>query len=323
MLVKIIRNIIFLITLILASCWCCSCGSEEMTGLVILKGMDDSSFTELSETANVWGDEKNIQITVEAPETSSIDSQVTILEEALSKGEYEFIIIDPQSGAELYPLIDYAQSQGITVVSMNGTDDIGASYNILPQTEEEIGTLMMDEMATLMGETGSIATVIPELSNDLIVNQEAATINCQEYMYGNMFVVSRNKNSGSISSAYSAVDELYTAYGMSGVLFYTEADGIGISRWQEDMQTDLIVVGVGNLEDMEIEEDDLKVDVLFTWNRQDLLSVSLDVALMDLKGNIETGAETIQTSIEGYKTMRLQENGSYVGSAVETLYLTE
>lgn len=295
------------------------CSREEQKVLVVLSSQMDLSYEDLKETAMQWAGEKNISLQVVAPKLSTVFEQQKVLEKSIKKNFWDLIMIEPLGEEELYPVCDYAKKQGSTIVSMQGSAKLNADYEVHPCDYEELGASMMDVLAQNMNESGSYVTMVPVKDSEIVLREELASVSQQKNKYQQMLATSRLQECGDIQEAYKATEELYQAYEMKGALFFSYIDGLGISQWKQSTGNNMTAVGIGYPELMEQAIENGTIDVLFYWSRPNLLSASLEVGYKAINGNIKKDSETVTTGIEGYRTLRISEEGVYYGSDISTL----
>lgn len=306
------------IVMILLSLLGCGCSKEKQEVLVVYGSQSELSDENSEAVARQWAEEKNISLQFVAPKLSTVYEQQKVLEESIREKKWDLIVVEPLGGREFYPILDYAKKQGSIVTAVQGSLELGADYTIQPCDYEELGVLMMDVFAEKMKESGSYVTVVPTKDSEIALQEELACVNHQKNNYQQMMASKRLEEGTDTKSAYTAVDSLYQAYEMDGVLFFSYIDGLGISQWKQNTKKDLITVGLGDPKLMDTADG--TIDALFYWNRDHLLIASLEVGYKAMEGNVKKDQDVITTNIEGYKTLRSLGNGIYYGSDISTTY---
>lgn len=300
----------------------CGCGGpkQQKTVLLVLGSQLDASYDELTEAAEAWAAEKELTLELAAPDYPTVSRQQAVLEDALERQSWDLIVIEPLSGPELYPLVDYAKQQGSVVVALQGAGTLGADYTVQPADYTKLGQDMMDELAELMGQSGSYATLVPSKQAPAVLAQELGSVDRQKSQYGGLLAVSRLQEAASATKTAEMLDSLYEAYELEGVLFYSYANGSGVARWkQANPDRDVKAVGLGDPAAMQASLDSGMIDTLFYWNRENLLTASLEVGYKAITNRIEADDDVITTGVTGYKTLRALGGGCYYGDDIQTV----
>lgn len=306
------------IVMMLFSLLGCGSSDEESRVLVVLGSQSDVTYQSTEKAAKQWAKEKNISLQVTAPKLSTVYEQQKLLENSMRENKWDLIVIEPLGSDELYPVLDYAKKQGSIVVSIQGSPGIHADYTIQPCDYEQLGISMMDLFAEKMGQAGSYVTVVPTKDSEMILKEELACITQQKRRYQKMMAVSRLQEGSDIQSVYDMTETLSEAYDMKGILFFSYIDGLGISQWKQNTGSDVIAVGIGPEEVLGSKTGDGTIDAFFYWNRENLLSASLEIGYKAMEGSISNDADVITTKIDGYRTLRSLEDGIYYGSDMKT-----
>lgn len=315
-----IKRFFLHIVIMMIGLMACGCKKDGQNVLVVLGSQSELTYDSLEAAVTQWAKENEVSLKIVAPTLPTVYGQEEELEKALSEQKWDLVVIEPLGNNELYPLLDYAKSQGSTVVSIQGSPGLYADYTIQPCDYEELGSSMMDVFAEAMGKTGSYVTIVPTKDSEIVLEEELACVTRQKNSYTQMLATSRLQEGSNIQAVAEVVDDLYEAYEMEGVLFFSYIQGLGVSQWKQSTGQDLIAVGVGDLEMMQTAMDAGNIDALFSWNRENLVLTSLDVGFKAVQGSIEKDADVITTGIDGYRTLRSLGNGVYYGNDISVEY---
>lgn len=309
-----------IIVMILVGLPGCGSSKEEQSVLVVLGSQGDLAYESLETAAKQWAEERNISLQAAAPKLSTVYEQQKILENSIREKKWDLIIIEPLGDDALYPVLEYAKNQGSIVVAMQGAKDLGADYTIQPWNYEELGSSVMDVLASKMEQSGTYVTIVPSKDQEVIRQEESACVDWQKSSYQKMLAASRLQECGSIQKAYDTTETLFQAYEMKGIIFYSDMDGLGISQWKRNTENDVTAVGIGSLEVLGSHVEDGSIDALFYWNRVNLLISSLEVGYKAAEGTISGQPDTITTKADGYRTLRSSGDGIYYGNDISTAY---
>lgn len=309
-----------IIAMILVGLPGCGSSKKEQSVLVVLGSQSDLAYESLETAAKQWAEERNISLQAAAPKLSTVYEQQKILENSIREKKWDLIIIEPLGDDALYPVLEYAKNQGSIVVAMQGAKDLQADYTIQPWNYEELGRSVMDVLASQMEQSGTYVTVVPSKEQDVIRQEESACVDWQKGSYQKMLAASRLQEGGSIQKAYDTTDTLFQAYEMKGIVFFSDMDGLGISRWKENTGNHLTAVGIGTSEVLGAHVEDGSIDALFYWNRVKLLMSSLEVGYKAAEGSISDKPDTITTKVDGYRTLRSLGDGIYYGNDISAAY---
>lgn len=314
---KISRHCVLPLLSLMACCLLgTGCSRDEQKVLVVLNSQMDLSYGDLEAAAKQWVGEKNISLQVAAPKLSTVYGQQEVLENSIKENTWDLIVVEPLGEDELYPILDYAREQGSTVVAMQGSKKLHADYTIHPCEYEKLGTSMMDALAGEMEESGSYVSMVPDKDSEIILQEERSGVDHQKSRYQRMLAASRLQQGGDVKTAYDSAEALYQAYEMKGILFFSYIDGLGISQWKKHTGNQVAAVGIGDPEVMEQDLEDGTIDILFYWNRQNLLQASLEVGYQAINQRIEKTTDVVTTNIEGYRTLRPADEGVYFGDDI-------
>lgn len=133
------------------------CGQKDQEVLVLLKSQSDPLFDELKTAAEQWAGEENVSIQIVAPKLSSIYEQQKITENSIKNREWDLIVIEALSEDGMYPILDYAKSQGSKIVSMQGMSKETADYTIRSSQDSEDTDWNRENMLLASLEVGSKA----------------------------------------------------------------------------------------------------------------------------------------------------------------------
>ncbi len=308
------KYVVLFVLWMLSICLMSGCDVKNTDVLIVLSDQSMSNYEESEKIAKQWSEEKNISVEVVVPETPTVHGQQKILEDSIQGKKWKLIIVEPLGDDALYSVLDYAKSQGSVIVAMQGAEGLGADYTILPYDHQKLGSSMMDVFAGLMGQSGEYVTIVPTKDSDVAVQEEEAGVQQQKNAYLQMLAISRQQEGASVEDTCDIMETLYTAYGMSGALFFSDDSGLGISQWMQNTGNDIVSVGVGVPERMSTAVETGTVDALFYWNEQNLLKAALEVGYGVLEGSVKEETEVITTGVEGYKTLRSLGNGTYYGN---------
>lgn len=313
-----------LAVLVLFSAVLCGCSEDDRNVLVLLASEEDVSFESLKKTAEDWGTEKGIAVTVAAAPRNSASGQLELAEKEIRTKQWDLIVADPLGDEDLYPILEYAGDEGSVIVTLQGSPELKADYTIQPCKYEDLGYSMMEAAADIMGDTGSYVTIVPSRKAKTALREEMACISQQKQNYPQMVLLSRQQQAGGYSKAYETAETLYTAYGMDGILFYSHSDGLGIAKWKtESGNEDVVLIGLGHPDYMQDALDSGAIDVLFYWDQENILQACLEVGYQAINGRIEDDADVITTGIDGYRTLRSLGGGVYYGNDISTVNLTQ
>lgn len=137
------------------------CGQKDQEVLVLLKGQADPSYDELKTAAEQWAGKENVSIQIVAPKLSSVYEQQKTLENSIKDRKWDLVVVEALDEGGLYPILDYAKSQGSVTVSMQGMSGEVADYTIQSCDYGELGAVMKDALPEKYDQQESFSTLVP------------------------------------------------------------------------------------------------------------------------------------------------------------------
>lgn len=130
---------------------------DKLKIAVFLSGFEDVFYRQMMEAGDVAGEDYGVEIDWFSFD-GSIDKEISLIDNAIVKNEYDGIILEPIDTSGIVPVVNKAADAGIKVICtgalVDGTDNISCVY-----PDREYFELEAEAICTLAGGKGTIAYI--------------------------------------------------------------------------------------------------------------------------------------------------------------------
>jgi ribose transport system substrate-binding protein len=194
--------------------------SEKYTIALVMKTLTNPFFVEMEKGARKAEEEFDIDLIVKTgAQETSVDQQITIIEELITQG-VDAILIAPADSVQLIPVLKKAQDKGIVIINIDNKLD--------PQSSEKIGLanvpfISVDNDQGAYLSAGNISQNVNTPTQAIILEGIVTAKNAQDRKNGALRAFSENKNIQVVASE-SANWKIDEAYNLSARLFKEHPD---------------------------------------------------------------------------------------------------
>ena len=189
--------------------------SEKYTIALVMKTLTNPFFVEMEKGARKAEQEFGINLIVKTgAQETSVDQQITIIEELIAEG-VDAILIAPADSVQLIPVLKKAQDAGIVIINIDNKLDLQASERI---GLADVPFISVDNEQGAYLSAGYISQKVNTPTQAIILEGIVTAKNAQDRKNGAMRAFSENKNIQVVASetANWKIDE---AYNLSARLF--------------------------------------------------------------------------------------------------------
>lgn len=111
-----------------------------------------------------WGDATGVNATLVGPEKGDAALQIPLIEDLIAQG-VDALCVVPMDPAQLDPVLQKAMEAGVTVITHEASNQVNMDWDIEAFDNVAFGALLMDELASRMGEEGKYALMLGSLGS--------------------------------------------------------------------------------------------------------------------------------------------------------------
>jgi simple sugar transport system substrate-binding protein len=264
-----------------------------MTTVVKIQGVPWFNF--LNEGLIEGGQKFGIQTSMVGPVNVDPAQQVRLVEDQIAK-KVDVLGLVPLDVKVLAPVLARAQAAGIIVITQEGPNQDGRTWDVELLDSVQFGEMQMQALAKDMGETGEYVIYVGTLTTPLHNKWADAAIAYQLKNYPNMkLATSRFPGADEIDTSEQVTSEVIEAYpNVRGVLGFGSNGPIGAGNIirQRHLQRKIAIVGtvIPSQAKSLIEAGVIRQG--FLWSPKDAGYAMVAVASLQLTGaKFETGME--------------------------------
>ena len=245
-----------------------------------------------------------------SPSESEVAAQIQVVEDLIAQDVDAICIcmIDP---AAMEPILKTALDKGIVVISHEASTAQNVLFDLEAFSNEDYGAMMMDLLAESMGEEGTYATMVGNLTKVSHMTWTSAEVARQKEAYPNMQLLNDTNPSmesgDSSDGAYERTKELLTANpDVKSILTSSSLEPVGVGRALEEMGLagKVKVVGTGMPSDLRTLVENGTVDSICVWDPAAACYSMLQLATKILRGEEIDVNAGVDLGVEGWTEMK-------------------
>ncbi len=264
-----------------------------------------------AEGAELFMEERGIEVFQKAPTSVDAAEQVQVVEDVIAQGVDALCII-PIAPEALEPVLEKARSNGIVVISHEGSTLNNIDYDVEAFTPEGYGAFMMDLLAEQMNYEGKYVCMVSFLTMSSHNEWIDAAIARQKEKYPDMELVEeeRVESQDSQEGAYERAKELLKKYpDLKGILGSSSFDAPGSAKAIEELGLvgQVFTTGTSTTSSAQKYMEDGTMKNFTLWDPAISVYAMCDLAVKILDG--EEIGNGVNLGIEGYESMTIDETG--------------
>ena len=311
------RGMVFLLAVLVIYLMACdgakqTDGKKTYTIATVVKDMSDPWCLRHEEGVLEFARATGFNCYVKGPPRTDSALQIQVMEELIAQG-IDAICIVPIDPEACEPVMRRAREQGIVVISHEAPGMINVDFNIEAFDNQAYGAYMMDELASVMGETGEYVTMVAFLSSVSHNEWMDSAIAHQQARYPNMVLVPERKIEceDNMEMAYEKTKELIKKYpNIKGFLGASSYDPPGAGKAIDELGKTGQIFAVGTSVTSVAEPYLISGSnpAVLCWDPALSGKAQLELAVMILegrKGDIKAG---LNLGIDGYESLKIDGN---------------
>lgn len=239
--------------------------------------------------------------------------QVQVVQDMIAQG-VDALCVVPIDPSALEPILADAMDKGIVVVTHEGSTQQNTMVNIEAFVNRDFGGFLMDNLAKVMGETGTYTTMVGFLTNASHNEWMDGAVARQQEMYPNMTLLEANprvESEDNRDTAYQRAKELFKIYPeLGGIVGSASTDAPGCGRAAEELGIagTIKIIGTGTPNENRSYLENSTVSAIGLWDPAAAGYAMCEMAVQLLRG--ETPHDGMDLKQPGWEDMRFQEEGS-------------
>ena len=239
--------------------------------------------------------------------------QVQVVQDVIAQG-VDAVCVVPIDPAALEPVLADAMEKGIVVVTHEASAQQNTLVNIEAFVNTDFGGFLMDNLARVMGETGTYTTMVGFLTSTSHNEWMDGAVARQQALYPNMTLLEaapRVESEDNRELAYDRAKELLKMYPeLGGILgsASTDAPGSGRAARELGVEGTFKIVGTGTPNENREFIEEGTVSAIGLWD-----PAAAGYAMCEMAVQLLRGAELVDgmdRGQPGWTDMRFQEPGS-------------
>ena len=282
---------------------------SEWTIAVVTKDNTSPWFKRMAEGVNKYSSETGIKVIQKGPANADAASQVQVVQDLVSQG-VDALCVVPIDPSALEPTLKSAMKKGIVVVTHEASNQKNTLYDIEAFTPEHFGSVIMDNLASAMGQKGKYALMVGYTTSTTHMEYAKAQFARQKSAYPNMQLI----NNGAVPSAqseesqdkaYERAKEILKANpdlaGFTGVAS-TDCPGIAKAVNEMGLTGKVKIVGVGTPNEFKPFIKSNTISTLLLWDPASAGYAMCNMATKILSG--EKISDGVNLGITGWDNMK-------------------
>ena len=239
--------------------------------------------------------------------------QVQVVQDMIAQG-VDALCVVPIDPAALEPVLADAMEKGIVVVTHEGSTQQNTQVNIEAFVNRDFGGFLMDNLAKVMGETGTYTTMVGFLTNASHNEWMDGAVARQQEKYPNMKLLEANprvESEDNRDTAYQRAKELFKMYPeLGGIVGSASTDAPGSGRAAEELGIagTIKIVGTGTPNENRPYIESGTVSAIALWDPAAAGYAMCEMAVQLLRG--DTPHDGMDLKQPGWDNMKFQEEGS-------------
>lgn len=200
---------------------------------VVVKGNTNGWFIRMNEGIEKWAGETGINAWMTGPTDTDSAQQIQIIQDVINQ-DIDALCVVPVDPAACEPVLQEAREKGIVVICHEGSNVENCDYDIEAFNNAGYGAFIMDNLAGLMGESGTYTTMVGFLTTASHNEWADGAVDRQKEVYSNMTLLAdlpRVESENNTETAYEKAKEVLKKYPeITGFTGSSSDDTPGIAR---------------------------------------------------------------------------------------------
>ncbi|MGL5437270.1 MAG: autoinducer 2 ABC transporter substrate-binding protein [Lachnospiraceae bacterium] len=278
---------------------------------VVVKGNTNGWFIRMQEGIDKWSDEAGMEAWMTGPTDTDSAQQIQIIQDIINQ-DIDALCVVPVDPAACEPVLQEAREKGIVVICHEGSTVENCDYDIEAFNNAGYGAFIMDNLAELMGESGTYTTMVGFLTTASHNEWADGAVAQQEKEYTNLTLLAdlpRVESENNTETAYEKAKEVLKKYPeITGFVGTCSDDTPGIARAINELGLGgkVFVVGTGMPNECSNLLKDGSLTCITLWDPADAGYAMCELARQVLDGK-EIGNGT-NLNLSAYDNLVVDEN---------------
>jgi simple sugar transport system substrate-binding protein len=278
---------------------------------VVVKGSTNGWFIRMDEGIKRWAAENGIDAYMTGPTDTDSAQQIQIIKDVINQG-IDALCVVPVDPAACEPILQEARDKGIKVICRAGSTVNNCDYDIEAFDNAGYGAFIMDNLAELMGETGTYTTMVGFLTTASHNEWADGAVARQQEHFTDMTLLPalpRVESENNTEVAYEKAKEVLKMYPeVTGFVGTCSDDTPGIARAINELglKGQVFVVGTGMPNECREKLKNGDLTCITLWDPADAGYAMCELARQVLDGK-EIGNGT-NLGLEAYSNLQVSED---------------
>lgn len=280
---------------------------------VVVKGNTNGWFIRMNQGIEKWAGETGINAWMTGPTDTDSAQQIQIIQDVINQ-DIDALCVVPVDPAACEPVLQEAREKGIIVICHEGSNVENCDYDIEAFNNAGYGAFIMDNLAELMGESGTYTTMVGFLTTASHNEWADGAVDRQKEAYSNMTLLAdlpRVESENNTETAYEKAKEVLKKYPeITGFTGSCSDDTPGIARAINELglSDKVHVVGTGMPNECRELLKNGSLTCITLWDPADAGYAMCELARKCLDGE-EIGNGT-NLGLSAYDNLIVDENNS-------------
>lgn len=278
---------------------------------VVVKGNTNGWFIRMQKGIDQWSNETGMEAWMTGPTDTDSAQQIQIIQDVINQ-DIDALCVVPVDPAACEPVLKEAREKGIKVICHEGSNVENCDYDIEAFNNAGYGAFIMDNLAGLMGKTGTYTTMVGFLTTASHNEWADGAVAQQEKEYPDMKLLAelpRVESENNTETAYEKAKEVLKKYPeVTGFVGTCSDDTPGIARAINELGLGgkVFVVGTGMPNECKNLLKDGSLTCITLWDPSDAGYAMCELARQVLDGK-EIGNGT-NLNLPAYENLIVDEN---------------
>lgn len=280
---------------------------------VVVKGNTNGWFIRMNQGIEKWAGETGINAWMTGPTDTDSAQQIQIIQDVINQ-DIDALCVVPVDPTACEPVLQEAREKGIVVICHEGSNVENCDYDIEAFNNAGYGAFIMDNLAELMGESGTYTTMVGFLTTASHNEWADGAVDRQKEAYSNMTLLAdlpRVESENNTETAYEKAKEVLKKYPeITGFTGSCSDDTPGIARAINELglSDKVHVVGTGMPNECRELLKNGSLTCITLWDPADAGYAMCELARKCLDGE-EIGNGT-NLGLSAYDNLIVDENNS-------------
>lgn len=278
---------------------------------VVVKGNTNGWFIRMQEGIDKWSEENGMEAWMTGPTDTDSAQQIQIIQDVINQ-DIDALCVVPVDPAACEPVLQEAREKGIVVICHEGSTVENCDYDIEAFNNAGYGAFIMDNLAEMMGKSGTYTTMVGFLTTASHNEWADGAVAQQEKEYPDMTLLAdlpRVESENNTETAYEKAKEVLKKYPeITGFVGTCSDDTPGIARAINELGLGgkVFVVGTGMPNECSNLLKDGSLTCITLWDPADAGYAMCELARQVLVGK-EIGNGT-NLNLPAYDNLIVDEN---------------